>query len=59
LNRISLAKESEVDIWEETLLTWKDVSGSHITVRQFAIIVRDLILARIIVKKTIKLHLDV
>lgn len=54
LNRIAKSKNGRTDIWEEVLLSWKDVSGSHIRPRQYLYIIRDIWVARRCVKKSFR-----
>ena len=54
LNRIAIRKSASLNIWEEPLSSWVDVSGSHIKASQYFQIIRDLLIARQGVRKVIQ-----
>lgn len=56
LNRIAIRKSASLNIWEEPLLSWVDVSGSHIKARQYFQIIKDLLIARQGVRKVIQVE---
>lgn len=44
--RIALLNQGEVRIWEEPLSTWKDVSDSKISLREFPRLIKEIVFAR-------------